>query len=65
MKQGIYKMIADEGKHFILTELGYEVTPERVRCERKVGEPVRLFEFEVPRPWVEKGYVVECELSPA
>ncbi len=53
---------AAEGKHFVVTELGYEKTPDKVKPERKIGEPIRGFEYRVPVSWIEKGYVEEKEI---
>lgn len=50
---------AQSGKQFLLTEYGYNRTPDHVKHERKVGNPVKGFETVVPASWVEKGYVVE------
>lgn len=50
---------AGKGNHFVLTEKGYEKTPDHVKPEREVGKPVAGFERKVPSSWVEKGYVVE------
>lgn len=56
-----YKM-AEKGKHFVLTQKGYEVTPDHVKPERAVGKPVMsLYDDRVPVSWVEKGYVEEVE----
>lgn len=54
-----YKKTAKKGKRFVLTEKGYEKTPEKVKPERKVGEPIKGYENSVPASWVAKGYVVE------
>lgn len=54
-----YKKAARKGKRFVLTEKGYEKTPNRVKPERKVGEPIKGYENSVPVSWVKKGYVVE------
>ena len=51
---------AKDGKQFLLTEYGYQETPDRVKHERAVGKPVRGFETEVPASWVKKGYVKEA-----
>lgn len=50
---------AGKGNHFILTEKGYEKTPDRVKPEREIGKPVAGFECKVPSSWIEKGYVAE------
>lgn len=49
---------ADPGKRFVMTEYGYEKTPDHVKPERKVGEPIKGFETRVPTSWIEKEYVV-------
>lgn len=54
----MYKYL-ENGKRFILTQIGYDATPDRVKPERKVGEPVKGFETRVPESWVLKGYVTE------
>lgn len=56
---GLYKQEAQEGKIFVLTGKGYEKTPDHVKRERKIGEPVKGFETSVPVSWIQKGYVVE------
>ena len=50
---------AEGGKRFLLTEEGYEHTPDEVNPERAVGEPVRGFETHVPASWVDNGWVKE------
>ena len=58
-----YKMaIADTGKRFVLTALGYIDTPDRIKAERAVGEPVKGFETGVPLSWVRKKWVREVSL---
>lgn len=54
-----YKKNAAKGKKFVLTEKGYKRTPDKVKPERKVGEPLKGFEVSVPASWIEKGYVIE------
>lgn len=56
---GMYRLEATKGKQFVLTEKGYNRTPDHVKRERKVGGPVKGFETSVPMTWVEKGYVEE------
>lgn len=58
MKEKYYHYAAN-GKHFVLTEKGYEKTPDDVKKERKVGEPVKGFEYKVPVTWSENGWVDE------
>ena len=53
------KRIAENGKMFVLTEYGYQKTPDHVKPERAVGKPIKNFETSVPVEWVEKGYVIE------
>lgn len=48
---------AEHGKLWSLTKKGYEATPENVKKERKVGQPIIGFEKRVPASWIEKGYV--------
>lgn len=55
----MYRLEATKGKQFVLTEKGYNRTPDHVKRERKVGGPVKGFETSVPMTWVEKGYVEE------
>lgn len=52
---------AEKGKIFVLTESGYEKSPERVRNERKIGKPLKGYEYRVPISWIKKGYVEEIE----
>lgn len=54
---------ADEGCVFVLTEYGYERTPEAVKRERAVGKPVPLFSEKVPASWIKKGYVEERKMN--
>ena len=56
---GLYKQEAQEGKMFVLTEKGYEKTPNHVKNERKIGDPVKGYETSVPVSWIQKGYVVQ------
>lgn len=59
MRMGSAKAVADPGKRFVLTEHGYNHTPESVQRERKIGEVVKGYEQSVPVSWVKKGYVEE------
>lgn len=59
MHKAAYNTIAGNGKHFVLTKHGYGKTPDKVKPERKAGEPVRGFETKVPTSWINKGYVKE------
>ena len=52
-------VLAQKGNTFVLTEKGYRKTPDAVKPERKVGEPVRGFEKTVPVSWVNNGWVEE------
>lgn len=54
-----YKKNAKKGNIFLLTKKGYEITPDKVKPERKIGEPVKGYEYSVPLSWVEKGLVEE------
>lgn len=47
----------DDGRKFVLTKKGYECTPDNVKHERKVGEPIKGFETKVPFLWLKKEYV--------
>ena len=51
--------LAGEGCIFVCTEHGFECTPDDVKPERAVGQPIPLFDCIVPASWIEKGYVVE------
>lgn len=59
MEQDWRSKDAEKGNHFVVTERGYEKTPDKVKPERKVGEPIRGFEYRVPMSWIAKGYVEE------
>lgn len=54
-----YNKSAKKGNIFLLTEKGYDVTPDRVKPEREIGRPVKGYEYNVPILWVKKGYVEE------
>lgn len=56
---GMYKQEAQKGKHFVLTEKGYDKTPDHVKHERKIGDPIKRYELSVPTSWIQKGYVAE------
>ena len=56
MRLGYSKAIADSGKQFVLTALGYEKTPERVKPERAVGKPIKGYESAVPLLWAKKEW---------
>lgn len=63
MDKSVDNTIADKGKHFVVTEYGYEKTPDRVKPERKVGAPIEDYEYRVPTSWVDKGYVKEEDMQ--
>lgn len=51
---------AEKGKHFVLTQKGYDATPDHIKQERKIGEPVfEFYKTKVPASWMKKGYVEE------
>lgn len=52
---------AKDGYIFVLTPEGYEATPDHVKPERAVGQPVPLFSYAVPISWIERGWVREIE----
>ena len=56
---GFYKTNAAAGNHFVLTQKGYDATPDHVKRERAVGKPVPSFAESVFTSWVKKGWVVE------
>ena len=62
MKKLYYVYAADKGKHFVLTESGYNKTPDRVKPEREIGKPIGFAEFEVPHSWINNGWVKEEEM---
>lgn len=51
--------IASSGNIFVLTQAGYDRTPDKIKSERAVGEPLRGYEDKVPASWIRKGYVEE------
>ncbi|MBD5395625.1 MAG: hypothetical protein HDR71_15500 [Lachnospiraceae bacterium] len=57
-----YNKMAEDGNIFVLTEKGYEMTPDSVKHERKIGNPLKGYEQVVPASWFEKGYVEEIKL---
>lgn len=59
MKKVCSGFIADEGCAFVLTAKGYQSTPDAVKPERTIGEPVPGFAKKVPHSWIEKCYVEE------
>lgn len=59
MRMGSVNAIAGPGKRFVLTEYGYNQTPEDIKRERNIGEPVKGYEESVPVSWIKKGYVEE------
>lgn len=56
---GAYMQEAHNGKQFLLTENGYNHTPDNVKHERNIGEPIKGFETIAPVSWIKKGYVRE------
>lgn len=66
---GQYKTTAAEGKQFVLTQKGYDATPDHVKPEREVGKPVFWekpeldFANRVPTSWIEKGWVEEVDIK--
>lgn len=54
-----YNTNAEKGKIFVLTEKGFNETPDSVKHERKIGNPIKGFEYKVPTSWILKGYVEE------
>lgn len=60
---GFYMQEAMKENKFVLTEKGYKNTPDQVKSERKIGDPIKGFETRVPRTWIQKGYVVERKIE--
>ena len=56
---GCYKTTARKGNHFVLTQKGYEDTPDNIKPEREIGKPVYGFEESVPTLWLQRGWVKE------
>ena len=56
---GYYKTTAIQGNHFVLTQKGYEDTPDKLKSEREIGKPVYEFEESVPTLWLQRGWVKE------
>ena len=56
---GCYKTTAIQGNHFVLTQKGYEDTPDKLKSEREIGKPVYGFEESVPTLWLQRGWVKE------
>ena len=56
-----YKENTKTGNIFVLTNIGYEKTPNNIKTERVIGKPVKGFEYSVPASWLNKGYVEEIE----
>ena len=48
---------AENGEIFVVTQKGYDKTPDSVKPEREIGKPIRNFEKQVPISWIEKGWV--------
>lgn len=61
IKRGGFEMYksAKEGNIFVLTQKGYEATPDKVKKEREVGQPLRGYAQDVPVSWIKEGYVEE------
>ena len=60
-----YTITAAKGKHFVLTQKGYEAAPDHVKQEREVGKPVFPelgFAESVPVSWVVNGWVEEVAI---
>lgn len=60
---GAYMKEANKGNQFLLTESGYNHTPDNVKDERNIGEPIKGFETRVPVSWIEKKYVEEKQMQ--
>ena len=61
MNDNHYEM-SKPGCIFVLTQTGYDATPDHIKHERKIGKPVsNIFRTHVPSSWVKKGYVAEAE----
>jgi len=54
---------ASKNKHFVITDFGYEETPDDMKHERTVGKPLNGYEFHVPYHWLKKGYVEEVDIQ--
>ena len=54
-----YSKSVEKGNVFVLTEKGYNKTPDEVKPEREIGKPLKGYEERVPASWIQKGYVVE------
>lgn len=50
---------ASKGKYFVLTQKGYDKTPDSVKPERTVGKPLKGYEDRVPYSWYSNGWVEE------
>lgn len=60
-----YKTTAAKGKHFVLTQKGYDETPDSVKLEREVGKPVSTqlgYNKSVPTSWINNGWVEEVNV---
>lgn len=52
---------AEKGNIFVLTEKGFNQTPDSVKHERKTGNPIKGYEYKVPTSWILKGYVEQMQ----
>lgn len=53
-------VLANSGKHFVITELGMEKPHIRAKYERK-SKRKNAYESAVPKVWLTSGYVKEVE----
>lgn len=53
--------IAKKDYIFVLTNVGYDKTPDRIKQERAINKPIKLFEYAVPTSWIINGYVKEIK----
>lgn len=56
---------AGKGKVFVLTEKGFENTPDTVKAYREIGKPLKGYEESVPQEWIKKGYVEKVDAREA
>lgn len=60
-----YMKTARKGYQWVLTQKGYDATPDSVKSEREVGKPLFKtmgYDQSVPSSWVDKGYVEESHV---
>lgn len=68
MEYGNGRINATKGKQFVLTQKGYDATPDHVKPQREVGKPVFWqaphlgFAERVPESWVVNGWVEEVAI---